>query len=95
MGEASSRRSVKRLSILGKPWRVYPKPVAGLGDGDVGQCFNESLEIYADGRLCEDQWQSTVTHEVIEAINMELELGLTHTQICGIEIGLHSAGVRW
>lgn len=57
--------------------------------GGMGQQHSADLSIKLDPRLPQQQQASTVLHEIIEAVNSHLELGLTHQQIMGLEVGLY------
>jgi hypothetical protein len=48
-------------------------------------------EIFINENTSPSQQVSTLIHEIIEFINFQLELNLTHPQICGLETGLYQA----
>lgn len=72
------------MKILGYTYTVTAEPFLG----DMGDVSTAAQSIRLDSRLPTQQMQSTLLHEIIEALNHALELGLTHPQIAGIEAGL-------
>ncbi len=53
-------------------------------EGSTGYCNNTRAVIGIDASLADDIAHEVLTHEVVEAINYQLQLGLTHTQIAGV-----------
>jgi hypothetical protein len=75
------------MKILGYDYIVRGADLSGRGI--IGQSRPDNLEIlYAMG-LTRQMQESTVLHEVIEAINYHLKLGLTEKQVMGLETGLY------
>jgi hypothetical protein len=60
-------------------------------NGESGTCRGCTQVIGISGRDHPQQRISTMLHEIIEAINYQLNLGLAHTQITAIETGMFSA----
>jgi hypothetical protein len=83
------------LPILGFNYKV--EKIDGLAKPDKdnpdmtlsGWCNTMRLSIQIDGSLSNVVFAATVLHEAIEVINVHLDLGLTHAQVCAIETGLH------
>jgi len=76
----------RKIRILGYEHTVEIKP--RLGSAGRSALDYQSIELDSD--LCEEQFDSTLIHEVIEQINKHLSLGLNEQQICGIESGMYS-----
>lgn len=81
-----------KVEILGHVYTV-DYSVKVNGDLNMGKCNSAMGQIWVSDELPEDHQASTLLHEEIEAINDMLELGLTHTQICGLTIGLSTVKV--
>ena len=56
--------------------------------GACGRVHSSKLYIQVANDMSKEQVVSTVLHEVIEALNFHLELGLGHAAIMGLEAGL-------
>lgn len=56
--------------------------------GACGRCHSSRLYIQVANDMNGEQVESTVLHEVIEALNFHLELGLGHSAVMGLEAGL-------
>ena len=83
-GTLSDRRDFE-LKILGHSFKIiFTDSIL-----ELGLMNTRSATIYLDSGQADSQLESTLIHEVIEAINALLELGLTHTQICSLEAALH------
>lgn len=59
--------------------------------GAFGHMKHGTNEIFINENTSPSQQVSTLIHEIIEFINFQLELNLTHPQICGLETGLYQA----
>jgi len=76
------------MKILG-----YSYKIEQLGKdvmrGNSGFCNfdNKLLQVSVD--LDKDMKESTLLHEIIEALNYHMELELKHNQIMSLEAGLH------
>ena len=55
----------------------------------MGQVRASALQIRLDAHLPRQQLESTLLHEIIEALNHALELKLEHGAIAGLEAGLY------
>jgi len=77
-----------KINILGFPYEIKLDKIRNLS-GNVGHIYfdDNRLEIAED--VPTEVMYSTLLHEIIEAINYHLELELTHSQICAIEVGVH------
>ena len=77
---------MKTIKILG-----YNYSLDGV-DSDMfepaGRCKMGAQQIEYDQTMHKQQQASTVFHEIIEALNYHLYLGLTEGQIMGMEAGL-------
>lgn len=76
------------MKILGYDYTVKG---VDLSERDcIGRQSANKLEIlYEAMGICRQMQESTVLHEVIEAINYHLKLGLTEQQIMSLETGLY------
>jgi hypothetical protein len=77
----------QRVKILGhiytvKEYESYPSDTYGSHDPNT-------LTIRLNNNKNDSQIASTFLHEIIEAVNHLLELGLEHRQISGLESGLY------
>lgn len=57
--------------------------------GAVGTCDNKFNKIWIDKRWVQSQQETTLIHEIIEAINWNWKLELTHPQIQGLEASFY------
>jgi len=57
--------------------------------GNLGLHILNSQKIWIASNLCPQQNRSTILHEIIEALNYHLELGLEHNVIMSLESGLY------
>ena len=77
----------QKLKVLGLDYEVK------LIEGDEAHYFGthdgNTQIIRLNANKHKDQVASTLLHEIIEAINMHLDLGLSHPQISALEIGLY------
>lgn len=55
----------------------------------MGRLWTAKMRIEIQDSLCRQQKVSTVLHEVLEALNEHLQLGLTHPAIMGVESGIY------
>lgn len=76
----------KQIKIFGVPYTIVKTSITGL----AGECnFNDQLihiSIKVSGK---EEQESTVLHEIIEAINYKCQLELTHQTICTLESALY------
>ena len=59
------------------------------GCHDAGTCDNGFCKIWINESWAKSQQESTLLHEIIEAINFNYKLDLTETQIHGLETSLY------
>ena len=77
------------LNILGYPYKLdMSKELKDMG-GNVGYCHFDKLTLDIAKDVPVDVFNSTLLHEIIEAINYHLEIELTEAQIKQLETGLH------
>lgn len=71
------------VKILGHEYKVILKEnyIAESG-GNTGQCNNYTNTITIAGCLPESGRNEVLIHEVLEAVNYRLELGLEHHKLC-------------
>lgn len=53
-------------------------------EGSTGYCNNVRAVIGIEASLSDDTAHEVLVHEVVEAINYQLQLGMTHAQISGV-----------
>lgn len=79
------------MKILGYPYTLeLDKTSKELGNNQ-GLCDLQNLQISVASDIPDDAKASVVVHEIIEALNYHLELGLKHRQIMALEVGIHQA----
>ena len=74
-----------KLDVLGCEYKVVQQDDLG----DSGQCWLGKQIIFIEKRQHQDQKELTLLHEIIEALNAQLELELPHKTICALETGLY------
>ena len=73
------------LRIFGHDYIVETRNALGaFGKASLGDS-----RIYIDSDMTPEQRLSTILHEALEMMNMQLELGMPHAAICGIETGMY------
>lgn len=78
------------MNILGYTYAV--KRGATVDEvGAMGKMIPSSLTILVASDLTQQQIESTLIHEIIEAVNHALDLGLAHNQVCAVEVALYGA----
>ena len=75
----------KSVRILGHDYKVIVREDLGA----FGKSCLSAGQIYIDPDSTNEQLISTLIHEAIEMINAQLELGMNHQAICGIETGIY------
>lgn len=76
------------MKILGYDYKVTP--VANMGEhGCLGLFVPKVSELSFDCTMDQQGKESTVLHEIIEALSWHLGLEMTEAQIRGIEAGLY------
>lgn len=80
-----------KIKILGKQFTVTQEPNLRADDGKsrTGQCNATDLSMKINAHCPQETKESTLLHEILEAIDMLLELGLNHHQICILEETLY------
>jgi len=80
---------MKLLKILGYIYTLdASKSIDDMG-GNVGFCDLDKKLMRVANDVDKDVRNSTLLHEIIEAINYHLELNLEHHKIMALEVGLH------
>ena len=75
------------MKILGHTYKLIRTPCLPLA-GSFGTFLSGKLEISIATDLPESQQQTAIVHELIEAINSHLKLGLDEGTIWRLEAGL-------
>ena len=73
------------VDVMGKPYAVC---VTQRPDGDYGECFVNDCRIEVAGFQCEHQQRDTLLHEVMHAVDHELNCRMSEPQIRRMATGL-------
>jgi hypothetical protein len=89
---------MKRIKILGYDYEIIPSPAPEAGGmKEAGRLFCSKQIIPLDMSACQQAQESTLIHEIFEALNYHFDLELTHEAISALETGwftvLHDNGV--
>jgi hypothetical protein len=76
------------MKILGYTYKVNCE-VDNRNMNGIGRLRSDSLQIDISGDVAEGQKMSTLLHEIIEALNYHLALGIQHQKIMALESGLY------
>lgn len=76
------------MRILGYNYTVEMSDDRRKVAGNLGTCDLENQAIYLSKKNSVSGIQSTLIHEIIEALNFHMELKLRHHQISSLEAGL-------
>lgn len=80
------------MKILGYDYKVILDKTIRDMNGNAGTCnLDDNVITIASDLPSFDVKTSVILHEVIEAINYHLEIGLDERQIKCLEVGLHQA----
>lgn len=77
-----------KVQILGQCYTIEflePKKKRGF----IGRCFPHGNHIQLSQELCEDKMGETFIHEVLHAIDENLELGIKHKSINRLGLALY------
>ena len=74
----------RKLHILGHTYNVRPQPQLSSDDGTPAQVNKRTHEIRYDPSFAPSNIQESIIHEMFEAINYHLEIGLEHKQITAL-----------
>ena len=75
------------INILGYTYEIKRVPRNVLGPYGKMNLNTGVISIASD--ISEQQRVSTMLHEIIEVINLQLRLGLEESTICGLETGIY------
>lgn len=78
-----------KLNILGKTFKVSVQEIGSDQEEVSGLCRPAMQEILINERLPQEAQETTLIHEIIEAINEFMELKLKHPQITSLETGIY------
>ena len=81
---------MRGLKILGYDYKVKPSTVIDLG-GNYGTIDTDGFTIRIAKDVDRQVIESTMIHEILEAIEKHLELGLDHKVISQLEVGIYGA----
>ena len=76
-----------KVKVLGHDYKIL---MVDLNETDQFGTMNQNtLIIRLNKNKAQSQINETLLHEIIEALNHDLEIGLEHRQISAIEAGLY------
>lgn len=78
-----------KINVMGYTYTVDLSQKLDDMHGNVGYCDFDKKTLQVANDVDTDVIESTLLHEIIEAINYHLELNLEHPQIMGLEVCLH------
>ena len=79
----------KSIKILGRNYPIKVHHQKDSGNDNIGTHWGRYSQIYLNSDVDEQEKESTLVHEVIEAINQLQAIGLKHNQIKGLETGIY------
>lgn len=77
------------LKILGYDYTISVIDSTQYNGSNCGFCDSAKQHIRLSDDLSQDMRNSTLLHEILEALNYHLELKLEHPQITSLEAGLY------
>jgi len=78
-----------KLKIFGHEYEVVVNDEVKTGNSDYGIFSLKHCKISINSEIAHFQKESTLIHEILEAINAHLRLDLDHKQIFALETGLY------
>lgn len=81
--------NIDSIRILGYDYEVILSDELAIDEDKSGECSTTFQRITIDSNMLEQKQQSTLLHEVIEALEYHLSIGLEHNQIELLEAGLY------
>jgi len=79
----------EKLKIFGHDYVVMMHDQDEVGNYHLGTHIHRSTEILINRSQSKTQMESTLIHEIIEALNVYQELNLKHDQVVRLETGLY------
>lgn len=76
------------IKILAHTYNIEMAPNMFLESNSMGTCCSNLLKIKIASCTPESQQADTLLHEIIEALNYQLELSLEHNVIASLTAGL-------
>ena len=81
---------LKEVKIGGHRYKVIFKDLdKNEASNNCGYCRTTDNEIYINSSMSQEQQESTLLHEIIEAINFNYQLDLEHNKIQTLEATLY------
>lgn len=78
----------KKINVLGLAYNISEQEDVSSGTA-LGLCQFAKQQIILEKKQCQEQKEATLIHEILEAINNQLELELPHKTICSLETGIY------
>lgn len=78
------------INILGYKYEIVESNTTNTMGNNFGLLDFQNLEMIIAADMPEQQRVSTIIHEVIEALNIHLSIGLEHPQITMLETGIYN-----
>ena len=72
------------MKIFGHEYTIVNNPETAAAGRFLGSCDNDHLCINVDPSLPNSEYDRTLLHEILEAIDCRLELNLSHAKISAI-----------
>ncbi|NMA30295.1 MAG: hypothetical protein GX941_00550 [Candidatus Methanofastidiosa archaeon] len=81
----------KTLKVNGHTYKVIVRKDREIQDGSYNQASSlaPNLTIWIDGRQSLSRQESCLIHEIIEILNYDFEIGLSHEKITQLETGIY------
>jgi GTPase Era involved in 16S rRNA processing len=80
----------KKINVLGLTYKVSEQENVCVDSlTALGLCDFAKQKIVLDKNQCQEQKESTLLHEIIEAINNQLELEIPHRVMSALETSIY------
>lgn len=79
----------RKIKILGHSYSIIVHEEEKTGNSSLGTHWGVSQKIYLNAKQNKEMIESTLLHEVIEAVNYHLSLKLPHQMIIRLETALY------
>ena len=79
----------KKIRILGRNYPVKVHHEKESGNDNLGSHWGKYTKIYINSQVDQQEKESCLVHEILEAINQLEDIGLKHHQIKRLETGIY------
>ena len=80
---------IREVQILGMAFAVRADARAVMDRQCYGECNFHTSEITVDPRVSPAQQGETLVHEIVEALNHKLQIGLNQVRLSVLAVGLY------